>query len=221
MEQSAEPLFVLDSRVPLPALAGASVRLAVTEVSPWMQEAPQLAAVLLQLSPQRRAKAAAYTNPRSRALSVGATLALDHLLREVGLRERDMTYVTGPHGKPAFSALPRHLFNLSHSGTLAAAAMLTGCPQDVAIGLDIQRVTRYRPELVRRQFTDADRARLAAVAGEEQRQSLFTQLWSRAEAYAKATGKGIESPFPEPSPNATFFEFTIGTAYCGSLCVLT
>ena len=90
----------------------------------------------------------------------------------------------------------------------------------IQLGLDIQHITRYRPELVRRMFNDADRARLAACTDETTRQRLFAQLWCRAEAFAKATGEGLRWPFPTPPNNAHFTDFEVGEEYCGSVCVI-
>lgn len=228
------------------------VRLLVGDVSPMVADGRLRAEAMEAVSPYRRAKAAALTQPRSQALSLGAALLLDALLSERGLRERDMNYVEGEHGKPGLQVgaspggVPRHavLFNLSHSGAMAAAAVLPNCrppdcpqPVKVQLGVDIQRVTRYRPELVRRVFSHADLSRLAACADEVSRERLFAQLWSRAEAYAKATGDGLRWPFPEPPAEARFHDFAInaaddprtspeatdgphGAEYYGSLCVL-
>jgi hypothetical protein len=88
------------------------------------------------------------------------------------------------------------------------------------LGLDIQHITRYRPELVRRMFNAADRERLAACTDETARQRLFAQLWCRAEAFAKATGEGLRWPFPTPPPEAHFTDFEVGEDYCGSVCVI-
>ena len=90
----------------------------------------------------------------------------------------------------------------------------------IPLGLDIQHITRYRPELVRRMFNDADRARLAACTDETTRQQLFAQLWCRAEAFAKATGEGLRWPVPTPPNNAHFTDFEVGEEYCGSVCVI-
>ena len=245
--------------------AACHVHLLVADVSELMADEELLAQQTATLSPQRQAKATAIGNLRNRALSVGVALLFDRLLQEVGLREKDMEYVEGEHGKPETVVN----FNLSHSGRMVAAAMMlpfrdsTDTPpspihptpqsfrsapceflevssdkvertleeslnfsrfQDfkisIQLGLDIQHITRYRPELVRRMFNDADRARLAACTDETTRQRLFAQLWCRAEAFAKATGEGLRWPFPTPPNNAHFTDFEVGEEYCGSVCVI-
>ena len=197
------------------------VRLLVADVSFLMTDEALLSGAMEMLSPQRRAKAEACRNLRVRVLSVGAALALDHLLCEHDLREQDMEYEEGNHGKPAFVGEYAHWdFNLSHSGHMVAAVLAQSKMADVPIGVDIQRVTNYRPELVRRMFSAEDRAQLAACTDETTRQRLFVQLWCRAEAFAKATGEGLRWPFPTPPREAVFHDFWVDEHYCGCLCGL-
>ena len=209
----------------------ARVHLLVADVSPLMEDPVLLAEAVTWLSPQRHTKAEACRNPRSRALSVGVALLLDHLLKEVGYRECEMRYTEGPHGKPALQwgeeEATLESFNLSHSGHMVAAALLwpsiSSFPQSTSnlppIGLDIQHQTRYRPELVRRMFNAHDREQLAVCTDEAARQKRFAQLWSRAEAFAKATGEGLRWPFPTPPTNAVFHDFAVED-YSGSLCII-
>ena len=222
--------LLLDTRIPF-VVNGETidVRLLVGDVSALMADDALQAEALTQLSPFRREKALAIKHPRGRAQSIGASLLLDALLAEQGLHERDMNYVVGEHGKPELEVKSEQFtlpFNLSHSGSMAAAAMVEIKDKrlemrDCYLGLDIQRITRYRPELVRRVFSADDRQRLAAAPDEASREHLFAQLWCRAEAYAKATGIGLQWPFPTPPAEALFHDFGIGNDYCGSLCLIT
>ena len=198
------------------------IRLIVANVTPLMEDQALQGKAMAALSPQRRAKAEACGNSRVRALSIGVALALDRLLAEHGWREQQMTYTEGEHGKPRFDGEASHLaFNLSHSASMVAAAMMTQPGADtMLLGVDIQRITRYRPELVRRMFNANDRAELATCKDEAARERRFAQLWCRAEAYAKATGNGLQWPFPIPPHNAQFMDFDVGEDYCGCICVV-
>lgn len=221
--------LLLDTRIPF-VVNGETidVRLLVGDVSALMADDALQAEALTQLSPFRREKALAIKHPRGRAQSIGASLLLDALLAEQGLHERDMNYVVGEHGKPELEVKSEQFtlpFNLSHSGSMAAAAMVEMRDKRLemrysSLGLDIQRITRYRPELVRRVFSAADRQLLAAVPDESSRERLFAQRWCRAEAYAKATGLGLQWPFPTPPATALFHDFEVGNDYCGSLCLI-
>lgn len=210
-----------------------AVHLMVADISNLLADTALQAEALQHLSCYRREKVEACGNPRNRALSIGVALLLDCLLSEHGLHESEMTYVEGEHGKPSFANHPELLFNLSHSGSLVAAVMLRNTSTNTfQVGVDLQRVTRYRPDIVRRMFSAADRALLATATDEAERQRLFAQCWCRAEAYAKATGTGLQWPFPEPPAEAVLKDFSLGdkdntsesqptgSAYCGCLCLL-
>ena len=238
--------LLLDTRIPFVVNGKAiDVRLLVGDVSALMADDALQTEALTQLSPFRREKALAIKHPRGRAQSIGASLLLDALLAEQGLHERDMNYVVGEHGKPELEVKSEQFtlpFNLSHSGSMAAAAVIESRDERLEIkdsqaqpslishlsslilgcslGLDIQRITRYRPELVRRVFSAADRQLLAAAPDESSRERLFAQRWCRAEAYAKATGLGLQWPFPTPPATALFHDFEVGNDYCGSLCLI-
>lgn len=216
----------LERTFPVDATGQEKVRMAVADVSALISSESLQTKLLATLSPQRQEKALACSHPRSRALSIGAGLLLDRLLTATGQHECDMTYIEGEHGKPRFAtgtAVDGWPFNLSHSGHLVAAALFAPtkqpAPTSVDVGIDIQHITRYRPELVRRVFSAADRQRLAEAKDEAAREHLFAELWCRAEAYAKATGQGLQWPFPTPPAEAMFYDFTIGEDYCGTMCV--
>ena len=215
--------IVKDCRLSVGRDFGTEVHLLVADVSSLMEDAALQDELLHTLSPQRRAKVEAMGNRRVRALSIGVTLLLDCLLQEQGLCEKVMNYEVGEHGKP-LDATRRVVFNLSHSGRMAAAATLLVAPEihvSCSLGIDIQRITRYRPALVRRIFSDTQREQLAACTDELCRQQFFAQMWCRGEAYAKATGDGLRWPFPVPESNAHFMDFEVGENYCGALCTMT
>lgn len=94
------------------------------------------------VSAVRRGKALAYRFDKDRRLSLLAGLLLDALLRERGLREHDMAYVIGEHGKPAFRDFPGLHFSLAHSGEMAVAALA-----DAPIGVDVERLSDFPHEI--------------------------------------------------------------------------
>jgi len=88
------------------------------------------------------------------------------------------------HGKPT---VPGISFNLSHSGTLALAAIGTR-----PLGVDIER-SRPRPAAMRlagRYFSDPEIAGLKAEAP-SRRLRAFYACWTRKEAVVKALGMGL------------------------------
>ena len=197
-------------------------------------------ALYSRVSAGRREKTDRMRFEKDKRLSLGAGALLEMALAAEGVD--DFTMAEEKNHKPCLAGRPELKFNLSHSGSMAAAAVIESRDERLEIkdsqaqpslishlsslilgcslGLDIQRITRYRPELVRRVFSAADRQLLAAAPDESSRERLFAQLWSRAEAYAKATGLGLQWPFPTPPATALFHDFEVGNDYCGSLCLI-
>lgn len=175
---------------------------------------------LRHLSRYRRDKTLRYRFERGKMLSTGAGLLLDNLLRSRGLRERDMRYVEGEHGKPAFEHYPDLHFSLSHSGTLVACAI-----GEVPLGVDVQSIVTARESLVNYTMNESEKARLHALNDLDAQNAYFTQLWTLKESYAKATGTGLTHDFPSfevtdgevralssLAPPAKFFTFDLDGA---------
>ena len=150
-----------------------------------------LDAALQMLSRDRREKVVRYRFERGKWLSAGAGLLLDNMLMEHGLRERDMVYAAGEHGKPVLSSHPELHFNMSHSGMLVACAM-----GNRPVGVDVQTIVKLRRSLVNYTMSEAEIARLDGLASVEEQELFFTQLWTLKESYAKATGVGLTHEFP-------------------------
>jgi len=200
----------------------ATAHLLVADISLLMSNEELQAEALSKLSDYRRGKVEACGNPRSRAQSVGVGILLNRLLADYDLRECEMNYLEGKHGKPFFENHQELVFNLSHSGSLVAAVIFKNVSEktNLQLGLDLQLISRYRPEIVRRMFSAHDKALLATCTTEAERERLFAQCWCRAEAYGKATAIGLQWPFPSPPAEAEFHDFEINENYCGSLCLL-
>ena len=94
-------------------------------------------------------------------------------------------------GKPALSggaAGVRIGFNLAHSEDLAVLAVMLG--QDVGIDVEWVRPIPDAEQLVARFFSSRENAAFQALP-EAQREVAFFNLWTRKEAWLKATGEGI------------------------------
>ena len=125
------------------------------------------------LSRQRRDKTLRYRFERGKMLSAGAGLLLDNMLAKYGLRERDMRYVEGEHGKPAFEQYPELHFSLSHSGIFVACAI-----GEVPVGVDVQTIVTARDSLVNYTMSESEKTHLQALEDVAARNAYFTQLWT-------------------------------------------
>jgi 4'-phosphopantetheinyl transferase len=103
----------------------------------------------------------------------------------------ELRFLIGPQGKPTLHD-GRLSFNLSHSGAVAIVAV---APGEVDLGIDVEHV---RPmanmeKLVGRFFSPLERTALSSQPL-ERREAAFFRLWTRKEAFIKATGKGLTRP---------------------------
>jgi len=100
----------------------------------------------------------------------------------------------GEKGKPMVSTAggePHALmFNLSHCEDLAVLAVTRTAP----VGVDVERIRTIpdADQLVSRFFSPTEATRFHALP-ENQRPEAFFNLWTRKEAWLKATGAGIGS----------------------------
>ncbi len=90
-----------------------------------------------------------------------------------------------PYGKPYLTDYPEIHFNLSHSeGVTACITDNREC------GIDCEKIREYRPNVMKRAFTESERE-MVEKATESERNLLFFTLWTLKEAYIKAIGKGL------------------------------
>jgi len=97
----------------------------------------------------------------------------------------------GLYGKPAFSQQSARKdidFNLAHSDSFAVAGVTHTGP----LGLDLERVRPLEDmgELVKRFFSQRESSLFEQLKREKQLSGFFN-LWTRKEAWLKATGQGI------------------------------
>lgn len=117
-----------------------------------------------------------------------------NLLREC-LRTRKIEYITdetpivrNKHGKPSLAEYPEIKYNLSHADGIAACLL-----SDRECGVDCEGVRPYRPNVVKRSFSENEKLMIENT-GETERDLLFFRLWTLKEAYVKAIGIGISYP---------------------------
>jgi 4'-phosphopantetheinyl transferase len=96
------------------------------------------------------------------------------------------------HGKPRLADQTGNSirFNLSRSGELALCAFAQGRE----VGVDVEKVSHDVDELAiaKRMFAQSEVNQLEALQGDERTAAFFT-AWTRLEALAKASGRGLAS----------------------------
>ena len=150
------------------------------------------------LTPDESARAARFYFERHQNRYVVGRGVLRTLLGAyLHLAPETIRFAYGPQGKPDLSHnFPDSdlCFNLAHSEGLALVAVT----RSASIGVDVERVRRLPEfnELVNRFFSPRESELFAKVPEAEKPQAFFN-LWTRKEAWLKATGDGIASLLPE------------------------
>jgi 4'-phosphopantetheinyl transferase len=168
----------------------------------------RLTALESSLSDPERARAARFHFRRDRDRFSAARGTLREILGAyLGRPPGEVDFAYGPQGKPRLAPSgpespggPQGLggdrdapldFNLSHAAGLALVALVRGRP----VGVDVEA---HRPlgdllAMARSVMTGAELAAFQALP-EEARAPAFFTLWTRKEAYMKATGAGFTLP---------------------------
>lgn len=114
------------------------------------------------------------------------------------VKYNDATPITkGKFGKPALAERPDIHYNLSHADGIAACII-----SDYECGIDCENVRAYRPNVLRRVFSENER-KMFEYTPENEKDILFFKLWTLKEAYVKAIGVGISYPM-----NSVEFSFS-------------
>lgn len=136
----------------------------------------------------RREKALQYKNLDDRKRSVLAFVLLQHALREeYGITEVP-EFVYNEFGKPSLPNMPIH-FSLSHCKDAVACAVA-----DHNIGIDVESIVPYNPDVARRVCTVAE---LETLEQSENIDADFIKLWTMKEAISKYEGTGMSFSFSE------------------------
>jgi 4'-phosphopantetheinyl transferase len=152
-----------------------------------------LARLARHLNPGEEARARRYLSPlHGDQYRAGRGRLREILADMVGRDPASLTFVTGAAGKPALAGIEHPPdFNLSHTEDFAALAV---CRTPVAaLGIDIERIRPIERDIARRFFSTTEVAALETLPSEAQI-AAFYRIWTRKEAFVKATGDGLGFP---------------------------
>ena len=148
------------------------------------------AASLLAPSEAERAARFRFEGGRERAIAGRGQLRAI-LGRCLGAEPAGLEFSYGPRGKPALAGVwsgSGWHFNLAHSSDRALLAVTRSGP----VGVDVERIRPLREvgPAVSRFFSPRESAAFQALVAEQKPEAFF-RLWTRKEAWLKATGEGI------------------------------
>jgi len=151
----------------------------------------RLATYAQTLAPDEKERAARFHAERDRRRFTVARGFLRAVLGQcIECSPTGLVFSYETRGKPTLVDDPAFHFNLSHSGELALLAVTRLAP----VGIDVEHVRPMRDAaaIAERFFSPGESAGLNAVP-EADRPAAFFNLWTRKEAWLKATGEGISN----------------------------
>ena len=159
----------------------------------WLDATPEArTGFWATLSTQEQERAARFASERERTRFVAARGLLRTILSSaLGVTPQSVEFVYSAKGKPALGGAFARCgfeFNLAHSAGLAVFALAQGH----AVGVDVEQVRPVNElaNLVERFFSSSECAEVNRLRGEEQLRTFF-RIWTRKEAWLKATGEGL------------------------------
>ena len=141
---------------------------------------------------------------------------LRHILATyLGCQPIDVQLRNEPWGKPVLATehASNLSFNLSHSDDAAVCAVSIE-----SVGVDLERVRKVSEanELAAPYLPDAEAASVARAPARE-RDRLFLRYWTRYEARAKASGRGITGPLADIASNYWVQDLSLPNGFVGAL----
>ena len=150
----------------------------------------------------RRQKVESLKKEEDKVRSVVAFLLLERALQDLGISPVP-EFAYEEFGKPYLPGYPVH-FSLSHTKNAVACAV-SGCP----IGVDVQEKMEYSSRLADKICSDAE---CTALENAKDKDLALTTLWTKKEALAKCSGKGLGEKFSS-------LEEGVFTLHCPGYCL--
>jgi len=199
-------------------------RLAPGEVHVWrmplMPDGADAARLAANLSPEEKRRRDTFVDERRRrrwALAQGALRVL--LGAYTGEPPGSLRFARGCYGKPMLRSRAA-AFSVSHTADLALYAVT----RHSKVGIDVERIVPERADgLVADAFVSAAESQHLRACAAELRAREFFRLWTRREAFLKATGTGwsAEASTLDPDTLAGWWlhELPVGPDYSGVVAV--
>lgn len=141
--------------------------------------------------PHRKSKLSSIESRKVYLERLMAYCAEGYLLSSVLKREpSDINIVFSAYGKPGLKDESFH-YSISHAFPLAAVVV-----SDALIGVDVERVRPYNEEVCRILFSPGEILSVKGTQTDHERDCMYTRIWTRKEAYAKAIGYGFAAGSP-------------------------
>ena len=190
------------------------------------------ASLFAGLNDDEKRRADRYYQPKDRQrFSIARGLLRLVLGRYTARAPAELIFITDETKKPRLRDFPDLHYNVSHAGDWILMAV-----SPTGVGVDVEKID---PDFDFRSVAGHvfSREEQQMIAGKSDARPLFYELWTRKEALAKATAKGIDDDFSQlPSVagdhlvnprlintthNWTISSFVVADAYIGSVAAVT
>ena len=169
------------------------------------------------ISPERRERVERMRSERDRITSVLAELTVRiQIILHTGMKNEDIRFDYGEHGKPFLHGREDFQFSFSHAG--GYVAFVCGCR---SVGVDIERTDREKENIARKYFTENEYEAIYT-----RREKTFAEIWTAKEAYVKYLGTGLSKGLNtfdvlDGSTGCRFVSFDIPGGYTATVCLDT
>lgn len=181
------------------------------------------ATLYARLSDDERDRCARFRFERDQRRFIASHGALRDLLGQyLGIHATEVRFATNAFGKPALTPdLGAELsFNLAHSADLAVIAVAKGA--DVGVDVECLKAEVECLDVAQHWFSAAESVALKRLAGSNRTESFLT-LWTRKEAWAKASGEGLSMPervfASGPKGDWSLFAIRPAPSYLGAVAI--
>ena len=172
---------------------------------------------LKYISTERRERVERMRSERDRITSVLAELTVRiQIILHTGMKNEDIRFDYGEHGKPFLHGREDFQFSFSHAGGYVAFV----CGKH-SVGVDIERTDREKENIARKHFTENEYEAIYT-----RKEKTFAEIWTAKEAYVKYLGTGLSKGLNtfdvlEGSTGCRFVSFDIPGGYTATVCLDT
>jgi len=170
------------------------------------------------LDSQEQTQAQRFKFPEHRSRYVASHGILRSILaRYLEIEPSRVEFSHNDHGKPFLSCAQQLSFNMSHTETLVAVAVV----ENREIGIDLEQIQPMTEmdDISERHFTAAECETLHSTPVDS-RLPLFYAFWARKEALLKAAGVGLSESLTDQDASSYWIsDITVPAGYAGAVAL--
>jgi len=149
-------------------------------------------------------KAMSYINCLDRYLCAKSFIMLkDGLKNDFGITG-NLQFEYSEYGKPSLKGYPFIYFNISHCNNAVACAI-----SSIPVGIDVECI-QFDEDIANNVFNENE---LRLILSSNDKEQIFTELWTKKESYLKMTGIGLVDDLKDLEYKNVSFQTTVNTQF--------